>query len=107
MTGNTSDAPQMHHALPLVGLSVSSTLYALLLSTPFGRRWTERQTWTTVVLGVALTLAWLLAEDPKAARRTLVYFVVSGLPIIVRSLLLDFIEFEDVIEALVEGEGND
>lgn len=107
MTERTIDAPEMHQVLPLVGLGVSSTLYAMLLNTQFGRRWTEKQTWTTVVVGVTLTLAWLMAEDPKAAKKLFVYFAVSGLPMILRSLMLDFVNFEQMIEALTEGEGND
>lgn len=104
MTEQTTHAPQMHH-LTLAGLFVSSVLYALALNTQFGRRWAEKQTWTTVVAGVALTTGWLAAEDPQAAKRMLLYFAVSGLPMIVRSLVLDFSEFEQMLEALTEGEG--
>lgn len=95
----------MHH-LTLAGLFVSSVLYALALNTQFGRRWAEKQTWTTVVAGVALTTGWLAAEDPQAAKKLFVYFTVSGLPMILRSLVLNFLDFEQMIDALTEGEGS-
>ena len=106
MTGNTADAPNTHRTLALIGLFVSSVLYALVLNTPFGRRWAEKQTWTTVVAGVVLTTGWMAAEDPAAVKRNLLYFAVSGLPMIMRSLVLDFVDFEQMLEALTEGEGD-
>lgn len=79
---------------PLAGLFASTTLYALLLSTSLGRRWTVLQTWTTVAAGTLLILAWLAMVDWQAAVLALLFFAVGGLPIVVRSLVLDFRERE-------------
>lgn len=106
MTGNTADAPNTHRTLALAGLFVSSVLYALALNTRCGRRWAEKQTWTTVVAGVVLTTGWMAAEDPAAVRRNLLYFAVSGLPMVVRSLVLDFVDFEHLLDALTREKGD-
>ena len=45
----------MHPILfALSGLLMTTNLYAALLSTPLGLRWTMAQTWTTVALGTAM-----------------------------------------------------
>jgi hypothetical protein len=77
-------------AVALMGLAFSSTLYAILLSTPFGRRWTASKTWTTVVLGTLLVLAWLAVANLSAALWALLFFGVGGVPIIIRELVLEF-----------------
>lgn len=82
--------------LALAGLLLTTTVYAVLLSTPLGRRWTVAQTWTTVVLGTAIVLAWLAWFDWRAALLALAFFAVGGLPIVIRSLILDFRERESV-----------
>jgi hypothetical protein len=80
----------------LVFAGVSAVGYALILSTSWGRRWAVALTWTTVVLGDALTLFWLATFDQQAAIKALMFFAVTGTPIIIRSLVLDFQERESV-----------
>lgn len=75
---------------------VLATFYALILSTSWGKRWAVALTWTTVVLGDALTLACLALYDREAAINALMFFAVTGTPIIARSLWLDFQERESV-----------
>lgn len=72
----------------LICLFVCSCAYAVLLSTRRGKQWADEQTWATVVGGVYLTLGLLAVEDKAAASKALVYFSVSGIPMIVRSLWL-------------------
>lgn len=76
--------------MALSGLLVSTTLYATLLSTSLGRRWTVLQTWTTVAAGTLIVLAWLAVVDWRSAALGLLFFTVGGLPIVIRSLILDF-----------------
>lgn len=82
--------------LALAGLTLTTTLYAVLLSTPLGLRWTIAQTWSTVVLGTALVLGWLAWFDWSAALLALLFFAVGGLPIVIRSLVIDFRERERI-----------
>ena len=74
----------------LTVLFLASTLYAVALE------WAERRysftsdyTWLTVVIGVALTLAGLAVLDPRAAGLALLLFVVTGIPMIGRAIIVD------------------
>lgn len=85
------DTPESSPKVPtahLAGAFAASTTYALLLSTKQGRRWADEQTWSTVVAGVGMTLAWLATWRPRAAAWALLFFAVTGIPIVVRSLYL-------------------
>lgn len=93
-TGFCTDMPPI--LLALAGLLLTTTIYALLLSTPLGLRWTLAQTWTTVVLGTVIVLAWLAWFDWRAAALALLFFAVGGTPIVIRSLVLDFRESERI-----------
>ena len=87
----------MHPILfALSGLLMTTNLYAALLSTPLGLRWTMAQTWTTVALGTALVLGWLAWFDWRTASLALLFFAVGGLPIVMRSLVIDFRERERI-----------
>lgn len=99
---DTANAPQMHRGLALVGLAASATAYALLLNTRTGRRWADEHTWSTVVAGVSLTTAWLAVEDRKAASLNFVYFFVSGIPIIIRSLWLQLERYDAAMRRVTE-----
>lgn len=70
----------------VLGLSVSSIRYAIWLNTATGRRWDQQHAWFVTVVGVMLTLAWLALHDPKAAVKAFAFFIISGMPIIVRAL---------------------
>ena len=80
-----------------LGLFLTSTLYALILSHPKGKEWADRQTWSTVVVGVGITLGWMAMEDGKAAAKARDFFMWSAGPIIVRSLALQLDEIRYVI----------
>lgn len=82
--------------LPLCGLAITTTIYAALLSTSLGRRWATAQTWVSVVVGTALVLAWLAVLDWRTALLALLFFVVGGAPIVIRSLIFEFRERESV-----------
>lgn len=73
----------------VAGLAVSSIRYALWLNSPTGRKWDAQHTWFVTVVGVMLTLAWLALHDPKAALKAFGFFVISGMPIVVRALNLE------------------
>jgi hypothetical protein len=73
----------------MLGLAVTSVRYAVWLNSPKGRKWDKQHTWFVTVIGVFLTLAWLAVHDPKAALKAFAFFVVSGTPIVVRSLSLE------------------
>lgn len=80
----------------LVGVGVSCVFYALALSTHLGQRWATSKTWTTVVLGTAIVLAWIAAYDRQAATTALAFFAVGGTPIIIRSLWLEYSQQEAI-----------
>ena len=84
----------------VVGLAVSSVRYAQWLNTPLGRKWDTQHTWFVTVMGVFLTLAWLALHDPKAALKAFAFFVISGMPIVVRALALN----SELVETIVGGE---
>ena len=84
----------------VIGLAVTSTRYAIWLNTPLGRKWDTQHTWFVTVMGVFLTLAWLALHDPRAALKAFAFFVVSGIPIVVRALALE----SDMLETIVTRE---
>lgn len=84
----------------LLGLGISSTRYALWLNSPMGRRWDQQHTWFVVMLGVFLTLGWLALHDLKAALKAFAFFMISGLPIMVRALNNE----SDMLEKIVSRE---
>jgi hypothetical protein len=70
----------------VTGLAITSIQYARWLNTPLGKKWDQQHTWFVTVLGVMLTLAWLAIHDPKAAIKAFGFFMISGMPIVVRAL---------------------
>lgn len=87
----------MKLALIRSALVFHAIAYAVALSTAEGRRWATRQTWATVVFGVAMTLGFLSLEDRRAARLATQYFIASGAPMIVRSLWLQIQERDEYL----------
>ena len=73
----------------LLAIFGASTVYALLLSTRYGKVLTETYTWVTVAIGtgIILSLYYLLAPQPDPL--VFLCFVVGGAPIVVRSLWED------------------
>ena len=72
--------------------ALAASLYAALLSTEWGVRITLAKTHYTVVLGVLLTLGCLAIFDWQAAAWALLFFVVTGIPMVVRSEWFDLRE---------------
>lgn len=73
-------------ALAVAGAFGTSIGYAWLLNTSYGKAMEDKHTWFTVVIGVFLTLWWLGRDDHGGAFRALIYFIASGIPMIVRAL---------------------
>lgn len=76
--------------LPIIGCLLTSTVYAFLLSTRVGRYLCSEQTWLTVVVGTLIVLGWVATVDVFAAVVTGAFFVAGGVPMILRSLLIQF-----------------
>jgi len=75
---------------PVIGCLLSSTVYAFLLSTRVGRYLCSEQTWLTVVVGTLIVLGWVAVVDPAAALTVGAFFVAGGVPMILRSVLIQF-----------------
>ena len=84
------------------GCFLVCTLYALILATRTGQRFADRHTWATVVLGVAIVLGFVWIQDSEAAQLSATMFIVASVPIISRSLILDFLRSEREIERLIK-----
>lgn len=98
------DAPESSPKVPaahLAGAFAASTTYALLLSTREGRRWADEQTWSTVVAGVGMTLAWLATWRPRAAGWALLFFMVTGIPIVIRSLYIQLAKLDRIYDRAI------
>lgn len=69
-------------------LFVTASGYAFLLNTQKGKIFTSENTWITVVAGTLLVLAasWFLISL-DAWIKVFIAFVVSGIPMIARSLI--------------------
>ncbi len=89
---NAPNIPAAH----LLGALATSTVYALLLSTKTGRKWADEQTWSTVVGGTAMTLGWLATYRPRSAGWAMLFFMATGVPIVIRSLYLQLEKIENV-----------
>lgn len=92
-----------HAGKTRVLLGILATVYALALSTRKGKRWAQQQTWATVVAGTGLTLGAIALDDRKLAERTFWYFVVSGLPLVVRSLVLQVQDRAEAEASIFDG----
>lgn len=79
---------KLSHAL--VGCFITSSAYAAALNTPKGRYMTLYHTWATVVAGVGLVLGWTATQERHTTTTDLAMFAAGGIPVIVRSLLLDY-----------------
>lgn len=68
-------------------IGLISSLYAIGLNTPMGKKFTEQYTWATVCIGTGIVLAVLRLVIPKEYWYKLATaFVVAGAPMIFRSL---------------------
>jgi hypothetical protein len=76
--------------------------YAMALNTKQGKRFADRQTWSTVVAGVMLTTGWMALESKRTAWLNFIYFFVAGIPIIVRSLWLQLEEYDRAVYRILE-----
>lgn len=72
--------------LSIAGAFGTAIGYAWLLNTRHGKAMEDKHTWFTVVIGVFLTLWWIGRDDKDGALRAMIYFIASGIPIIVRAL---------------------
>lgn len=69
-------------------LGILSALYALLLNTDKGKEFAKEYTWASVVIGTAMVLIVARLFLPETYWRKIAFsFVISGAPMIARSLL--------------------
>ncbi len=80
--------PQLIQALTVCLLL--SVVYAFALSTQLGRYLCSEQTWLTVVAGTLLVLGCMAYVDANAALLALAFFVAGGVPMIARSIYIQF-----------------
>ncbi|MEZ4736675.1 MAG: hypothetical protein R3E79_57070 [Caldilineaceae bacterium] len=68
-------------------IGLISSLYAIGLNTPMGKKFTDQYTWAAVCIGTGTVLAILRLVIPKDQWYKLTTaFVVAGAPLIFRSL---------------------
>lgn len=68
-------------------IGLISSLYAISLNTPMGKKFTDQYTWATVCIGTGMVLAVLRFVVPKEHWYKLATaFVVAGAPLVFRSL---------------------
>lgn len=84
---------------PVVGLILTSSIYAALLWTKPGRRFANNFTWLSVVIGVLLVWFWLWVAYPAYVPTDVIlqYFAAGGAPIIVREFALLVEKYNDVV----------
>lgn len=84
--GHSKDLPMRSlESYTIIGLM--SSLYAIGLNTPMGKKFTDQYTWATVCIGTGIVLAVLRLVLPKEQWYKLATaFVVAGAPMIFRSL---------------------
>lgn len=80
--------PQLIQAL--IVCLLLSVVYAFALSTKLGRYLCAEQTWLTVVAGTLLVLGCMAYVDADAALLALSFFVAGGIPMIARSVYIQF-----------------
>ncbi len=83
---NSKDLPMRSlESYTIIGLI--SSLYAISLNTPVGKKFTDQYTWATVCIGTGIVLSVLRLVIPKEQWYKLATaFVVAGAPMIFRSL---------------------
>jgi hypothetical protein len=87
--------------LVYIGCFLTTLIYGLILSTRIGRKFTDKQTWATVVLGVVIIVGWIAVVDMDAATLTAKMFLAGCGPIIARSLILDFLRNEADVKRII------
>lgn len=96
----------------LVGFAIFITCsaYAIWLSINNGTkwgglRWAEEQTWSTVVIGVLIVIAWgSMVDDHTETEKWLLRFTLAGLPMIFRSLTLQLAKIQKANNVLKDKE---
>lgn len=76
---------------------LAGALYAAILCTPLGQRFSTHKTHVATVIGVALTLACIALVDVEAAKTGLLFFVFTGISQIVRREFMDLAERDRII----------
>jgi len=89
--------------LAIIGAFGSSLGYALLLSTPTGKQFRLQYTWLSVVVGVAITLAWLYIISRRAAALALGLFALTGTPIATMCVLEDMAHRQEAWRFQIKG----
>ena len=96
----------MQYQMMLLAIFGAATVYALLLSTRYGKILTETYTWVTVVFGTAMILGLYYLMAPQPDPRVFFCFAAGGLPIVVRSLWED-VRREERFRHTVHGSNDD
>ena len=82
----------------LLGILTTSIIFALWLTINGGnrfggKRWAEKQTWVTVVLGCGMIIAWgSVVDGHEETSKWLVRFAVGGSVMIFRSLWIQLFD---------------
>ena len=90
----------------LLAIFAASSIYALLLSTRYGKILTETYTWVTVVLGTGMILGFYFLMSPQPDPMIFLCFVAGGTPIVIRSLWED-VRREERFRHTVHGDHDD
>jgi membrane protease YdiL (CAAX protease family) len=71
-----------------IALGLVATVYAFALNTQQGKRFADKYTWASVVVGTSIVLValWFLLPQ-EHWWKVVIAFVVSGTPMIARSLI--------------------
>mgnify|MGYP006883671842 FL=1 len=89
--------------LAIIGGFGSSIAYTLLLSTRTGRQFRIQYTWLSVVIGVAMTIAWLWFLSRRAAALALAMFALTGAPVVAMCVLEDMARREEAWRFQIKG----
>lgn len=71
-----------------IALGLAAIVYAIILNTKNGRKFTNEFTWASVVIGTSIVLValWFLIPQDNW-QKIVLSFVIAGSPMIIRSLI--------------------
>lgn len=98
--------PQVDLPIALAGCAGICTVYAALLTTRRGQKFTLDHTWATVVIGVAVVLLWIATQGLHNAWLDFAFFAAGGLPLVLRSFWLYWRNQQQLVEYLRKSRGD-
>lgn len=98
--------PHVDLPIALGGCAGVCSVYAGLLTTKRGQKFTLDHTWATVVVGVSIVLLFIATQGLHDALLDFAFFAAGGTPLVLRSFWLYWRNQQQLVEYLRKTRGD-